>query len=271
MPYNYEQSVWGRGVASLAWSSPTSFRLHQALEAVTSLPKGSRVLEIGCGAGQFIRGIQVHRPDLELLGCDISEEALRIARQDSGGMVSYELNQGSVLPYTDGSVDAVLIFDVLEHVEDVEKLLIEINRILKPGGIFYSFVPCEGDWLSWWQFLDRLKLKNDLTRKHAGHINYFSRQELYNLLTKQGFEKTKVRYSEHVLGQLVGIVSFMMMERAASVRAGKQTNNEDFFAEKHSSSWFRFISKFVNRLIYIESWLGKRIPSPNVHLTVRKK
>lgn len=270
MSYNYEQSIWGRGVASLKWSSPTSFRLRQSLQAIRNLPPQSSVLEIGCGAGQFIRAIKQLRPELVCHGCDISQEALRMAREDSREDITYAFNEGCTLPYENNSMDAVLIFDVLEHVDNPEKLLSEVQRVLKPQGILYMFVPCEGDGLSFWHWLDKLGQKHDLTKKHAGHINYFSRKELLRLVYRQGFTKNYIRYSEHFLGQLLGILSFNLMERAAQKQKGRQLNNETYFTTQMDSSIIQTLKSLVNSLIFLESYLFSYLPSPNVHMVVHK-
>lgn len=271
MSYNYEQSIWGKGIASLKWSSPPSFRLRQSLHAIKDLPANSTVLEVGSGAGQFIRAIKELRPELKCYGCDISQEALRIAENDSTGKVEYALNQGCTLPYADKSMDAVLIFDVLEHVDEVDTLLSEIRRVLKTGGIFYAFVPCEGDSLSWWKWLDKVGLKKDVTKKHAGHINYFSRKQLRNLLEKHGFQKKYTRYSEHVFGQIIGITSFKIMDRASRKKNLGQINNEAFFTAQDTSKLVRAVKWLVNTSVFIESSVFSRIPSPNVHMVVTTK
>lgn len=268
MPFDYEQSIWGKGEANLRWSDPTSFRLRQALAALADLPPVSAVLEVGCGAGQFIRAIKKIRPELVCHGCDISAAALAEAKSAGGGVI-YALN-GTMLPYGNGSLDAVLIFDVLEHVEDPDALLREIRRILKPGGIFYCFVPCEGDGLSLWHALDAAHLKHDLTRKYAGHINYFSRRSLFDLIKQTGFTPVRIRYSEHVFGQLLGVLAFWLMGRAARRRGFAQVNNETYFTQSGSNVPIKFLKDLINSLVYLESAFWSRLPSPNVHLTVKK-
>lgn len=268
MSFNYEQSIWGRGKATLAWSDPASFRLRQALKSLQSLPSGARVLEIGCGAGQFIRALQEHRQDLVCCGCDISVSALESAKKYYE-RVEYAACSTDTLPYADASFEAVLIFDVLEHVDTVSATIGEMKRVLKPGGSAYCFVPCEGDWLSLWHLLDLLHLKRDLTKKYAGHINYFSRRSLLALF-KADFSVVKIRYSEHVFGQLLGVAAFFLMDRAAKRRGLVQINNESYFTG-WSAAPVRLIKNIVNTLVYLESTLLCRVPSPNVHVVVRKK
>lgn len=264
MPFNYEQSIWGVGEAQLKWGSPTAFRLKQALGALSGLPAG-KVLEVGCGAGQFIRAIKHLRPNLECHGSDISAEAIKTAKIKNDGVI-YEPNS-NVLPYPDNSFNAVLIFDVLEHVADYKKLLAEIKRILKPSGIFYCFAPCEGDWTALWYYLRHFKVFTNLTEKYAGHVNHFSRAKWLKDFKEAGFEVERKRYSEHFLGQLLGVVVFWLMDK----KAGEgQMNNETFFAElnQNQSGFLTLIKKTVNSLIYLESIIFSRLPSPNLHVVI---
>ncbi|OGH80306.1 MAG: hypothetical protein A3I29_04695 [Candidatus Magasanikbacteria bacterium RIFCSPLOWO2_02_FULL_44_11] len=272
MSFNYEQSIWGKGYASPAVTSPTGFRLRQALRAAASLPGGSMVLEIGCGAGQFIRTIKKMRPDLDCYGCDISATAIEAARKMPDGVV-YD-QSGAVMPYPNSSFDAVFIFDVLEHVDDAAGLTLEVRRILKTGGIFYSFVPCEGDWLSLWRWCRSIGWKGDLTKKYAGHINYFSRRSLRRLYAENGFKQIRFNYSEHLLGQLLGIAAFILMDRAARRCGVKQINGEEYFESLNLTmapkGLFMRLKGFVNALVFWESSLFSRLPSPNVHCVAKK-
>lgn len=277
MSFDYEQSIWGRGEASGRWSDPAAFRLRQALRVVDEAGKAGearnakeagKVLEVGCGAGQFIRAIKKLRPELDCFGADISREAIAIAKNRNDG-VSYSLSEAESLPYPDNFFDAVLIFDVLEHVENPAQILREVRRVLKPGGIFYAFVPCEGDATSLWHLLDRLHLKNDLTKKYAGHIQYFSRAHFFKLLSDSGFTIQRARYSEHFFGQLLGIVAFHLMDRAARKNKLTQLNNESFFTDGSSKNW-RWLKSLINSIIFLESVCFSRLPSPNIHIVCKK-
>ena len=269
--FDYEKSLWGRGMASRDWKSPTSFRLCQALSALAGLGQGAKVLEIGCGAGQFIRAIKKIRPELNCYGSDISKNAIEAARKENDGVL-YSLSEEKKSPYENNFFDAVLIFDVLEHVADPDAMLAEINGLLKNNGVFYCFVPCEGDFLSLWHWIKKLATGgHELTKKYAGHINYFSRRSLLDLFKKNNFKLIRVRYSEHLLGQILGIMAFIAMDRAVRQKKIIQINNETYFAKEKKSPIVKFLKNIVNTAIYLESIIFSRVPSPNVHLTVVNK
>ena len=269
--FDYEKSIWGHGNASLQLSSPTYFRLRQSLESLKDLKSDAKVMELGCGAGQFIREIKRIRPDLACYGSDISEHAITLAKQ-AHDRVQYDLSLEKKLPYADNSFDAVLIYDVLEHVTDPGSIITEVYRTLKSGGIFYAFVPCEGDFFSLWNLLRKFGIGVNLTRLYAGHINRFSKKELVRLVTSFGFKTQRIRYSEHVLGQLLGVAAFFSMDHFARKNNLQQVNNEQYFydLDKRGGGVLQMLKDLVNTMVALESIIFSRLPSPNVHLIVRK-
>ena len=100
-------------------------------------PKGKRALEVGCGGG--ILSEEIARMGFDTTGIDPSEQSLRIAADHAraGGLeISYEKGTGEAIAYENGCFDAVFCCDVLEHVADLPKVICEIGRVLRPGGIF---------------------------------------------------------------------------------------------------------------------------------------
>lgn len=254
-------------------SSPTSFRLRQALKAIANLSASAKILELGCGAGQFIRAIKKIHPELVCYGCDISQHALAIAGQTDDSVI-YELSAENKLPYGDNFFDAVLIFDVLEHAENPEMVLSEANRTLKSGGVFYCFAPCEADFLSFWNLARKLGLKLDLTKMYAGHINKFTRKGLIKMIEERGFAVKKIAHSEHIFGQILGFASFFFMDHFAKKNNLNQINNEQYFYDlsKKGGKVLKIIKNIINCLVNLESIVFSKIPSPNVHLiSVKQK
>ena len=75
----------------------------------------------------------------QVTGIDPAEVAIDAARAHArkGGLrIGYDVGVGESLPYNTASFDAVVCVDVLEHVADLNKVLSEVARTLRPGGMF---------------------------------------------------------------------------------------------------------------------------------------
>jgi 2-polyprenyl-6-hydroxyphenyl methylase/3-demethylubiquinone-9 3-methyltransferase len=99
--------------------------------------RGKRVLDLGC-AGGFMAEALVARGAL-VTGVDPASEAVAAAAAQSratGSGVDYLVGTGEQLPFTDAAFDIVVCVDVLEHVRDLEAVIGQIRRVLRPGGLF---------------------------------------------------------------------------------------------------------------------------------------
>jgi 2-polyprenyl-6-hydroxyphenyl methylase/3-demethylubiquinone-9 3-methyltransferase len=95
------------------------------------------VLDLGCAGGFMAEAIA--RRGSRVTGIDPAEEAIEAARRHArteGLEIGYDVGVGEQLPYADSSFDAVVCVDVLEHVTDLDKVLLEVSRVLRPGGLF---------------------------------------------------------------------------------------------------------------------------------------
>jgi ubiquinone/menaquinone biosynthesis C-methylase UbiE len=105
-----------------------------------ALQPSHRVLEVGCGTGTLLLMIKRHHPRVTVTGLDPDPRALARAQQKAdAASVPIQLDRGfsDVLPYPDESFDRVFssfMFHHLTGVEQKQQTLIEIRRVLKPGG-----------------------------------------------------------------------------------------------------------------------------------------
>ncbi|MBR2657249.1 MAG: 3-demethylubiquinone-9 3-O-methyltransferase [Loktanella sp.] len=99
--------------------------------------QGKDVLDLGC-AGGFMAEAMAKR-GANVTGIDPASDAISAARQHAkaeGLRIGYDVGVGEALPYDNASFDAVVCVDVLEHVTDLQKVLQEVARCLRPGGLF---------------------------------------------------------------------------------------------------------------------------------------
>ncbi|MEE4278438.1 MAG: bifunctional 2-polyprenyl-6-hydroxyphenol methylase/3-demethylubiquinol 3-O-methyltransferase UbiG [Halieaceae bacterium] len=98
---------------------------------------GKRVLDLGCGGGFMAEALDDR--GATVTGIDPAEEAVAAARahaEQRGRDITYDIGVGEALPYIDQRFDAVVCVDVLEHVKDLQQVIREIARILRPDGLF---------------------------------------------------------------------------------------------------------------------------------------
>jgi SAM-dependent methyltransferase len=109
-------------------------------------PKGSLVLEAGCGVGAQTKIIAVKNPETNFISVDISNDSLDAAREsiNLSGIKNVEFKQADIfnLPFKNETFDSVIICFVLEHIHDPFQALTELKRVLKTGG---TMIAIEGD------------------------------------------------------------------------------------------------------------------------------
>lgn len=117
-------------------------RCLQLLASRNNGLRGLSVLDFGCGDGAFSH--ELVRAGASVSGVDSSETAIAFARQRHARLASsaeFYCEDCYSTHFADGSFDAVVSTDVIEHVQDPDRFLAEIRRVLKPGGIAVISTP----------------------------------------------------------------------------------------------------------------------------------
>lgn len=108
------------------------------IEKLNIDPQGKKTLDVGCGGGLLAE--EFAQLGCAVTGIDPSEPSLVIASKharQSGLPIDYRVGIGENIPFADASFDIVYCCDVLEHVNDLARVIVEIRRVLKKDGIFF--------------------------------------------------------------------------------------------------------------------------------------
>lgn len=265
LSFDYEDTatIQGRGGISPTERTLGGLRLRRAFDAIAD--RTGACLLLGCGAGRHNRAIHRDRPDLTLVGADLSVSAIREAVHEGHGG-AYLVADAAHIPAPDASYDIVLLFDLLEHVPDVGVCVAEIARVLKPGGMFHGFVPLEA------QPKTLFRALTDSTRipihrwkhDHVGHIQQLTTERVTETFRVHSMEPVDLSYSFHLIGQVHDIVDYWGRERLRREPAGRQV----------------VVTKAVQRVVFFPTWrlsywedtlLKRNSWATGLHLTAIKR
>ncbi|HKU61074.1 MAG TPA: bifunctional 2-polyprenyl-6-hydroxyphenol methylase/3-demethylubiquinol 3-O-methyltransferase UbiG [Gemmatimonadales bacterium] len=124
---------------ALAALNPARFGYMRRVlvEELGLVPAGLRVLDVGCGGGLLAE--EFARLGCGVTGVDPSAESLARARMHAAGQglaIGYQCAVGEALPFEEASFDVVYCCDVLEHGDDLPRVIAETARVLRPGGTY---------------------------------------------------------------------------------------------------------------------------------------
>ena len=149
------------------------------------LASGQRILDVGSGKGALCG--QLARAGHTVVGVDPSETATRIAKSYVNPDGAFVLGRGESLPFFSGRFDRAVSVCVLEHTKDDARVLDEVRRILKPGGVFALTVDC----------LDSPYISEKFRRHHREEYRcnqLYGDAKLREMLARAGFETLETRY-----------------------------------------------------------------------------
>lgn len=187
---------------AIARAEPESFWFRARNRLIVSVvrrhfPDARSLLEVGCGTGFVLAGLRDAFPALRLVGSELFEEGLAIARHR---LPDVELVQLDALEMAfPDEFDVVGAFDVLEHVDEDERALRGMQRALRPGGGLLLLVPQHP---RLWSEMDAV----------AHHVRRYTRRDLAAKVARAGFEV--VEASSFVSALLPAMVLSRAVRRA---------------------------------------------------------
>jgi ubiquinone/menaquinone biosynthesis C-methylase UbiE len=186
-----------RSASKLSTSdNPEMVRLVRRIVDWCEMRPGGRVLDFGCYDG-YIGSRLARQVGAFPVEVDISLVALQKIKSDDALNLQLVVNDGKGLPFPDAVFDTVVCSEILEHVTDLESLMSEIRRVMKPGGKLYATMPNQ---------LDRvLPVLRPLCRRVdeiEGHLRRLTADEFVGLAGQNGLRVAHLRHRGFILSAL---------------------------------------------------------------------
>jgi SAM-dependent methyltransferase len=213
------------------WAETRALRILEFLKE-----NGIRVIwEVGSGNGNV--AIPLRKSGIAVIGI----EPLRSGVEGlaNNGFAAY---WGTLedLAFPDASIEAIGIFDVLEHLEQPEIVMTEIRRVLKPGGLLITTVPANQ-----WLFSDF-----DLS---IGHFRRYSRKSLQKLLVQNGFSSNKIQYI------FLALILPALILRTIPYKLGRRKNfKSEIYANSGLDKLMRILKPLLKAILMVE----RKLPLP---------
>lgn len=187
-PANFREEHLFRQPGIIGWLSGR--RKRRVLEFVGAelarLQRPAHLLDIGCGYGDMLG--ELAGPDILAVGVDINCNALAEAASEVQ-QAHFLLGEVTRLPFPDGSFDAVICSEVLEHMPHPPDLIAEIERVTRPEGVYCLTVPNE-----WLTTLGRA-MRGLRPWKSPAHLQAFTVRSFLRLFAQRPERFTLVPYA----------------------------------------------------------------------------
>lgn len=207
------------------------------------------VLDIPCGRGFYLNMFRYATPQVRIVGAELEWDVIRKA-QANVGHLNIPLHNANIyhLPYPSASFDAVILSEILEHIEDDQAALREVYRVLKPNGVVVITVP-NANYPFWWDPINKTLERFFGTHIQRGmfagiwanHVRLYTMPDLRKAVKGAGFVVEEERRFTHdsfpFIHNLVYGIGMPLLERGALPKQMATAANRLTFDQNDGKWW----------------------------------
>lgn len=249
LPYHAGESGWSDDLTQLHEESAGDDHPIDILSRARALSAVRRhvltptpvVLEVGCSSGFFLRDLQASWPDATVIGADFVNGPLERLSAIAPGipLLQFDLVR---CPLPDACADAVVLLNVLEHIENDGEAMRQVARTLKPGGVAIVEVP-SGPHLY------------DVYDAYLRHYRRYAAASLASLMTAAGLTVVEQSHIGFFLYPAFALVK-RWNRRSSTTEANAQRRAVESNI-RHTRA-----SRLVRQLVRCEAWMADRVSLP---------
>jgi len=130
-------------VRNLAVQAAAIWPQEEPVVRAYALPEAPAILDVGCGTGEISSRLAELLPRAHVTGVDLIEDHLELARRRYASLsprLTFRQADAFELPFADGSFDLVVCRHMLQAVPQPERVLVEMTRVLRAGGVLHLVV-----------------------------------------------------------------------------------------------------------------------------------
>jgi ubiquinone/menaquinone biosynthesis C-methylase UbiE/CRP-like cAMP-binding protein/GNAT superfamily N-acetyltransferase len=227
----------------LRFQAKTGFGLEKKMFDTFGIDQNSEVIDVGCGPGFFANEVyQAYQPK-KLMGLELDPKLIEIANRELSGIRGVEFVQGSVydLPLQDSSFDAAYSRFVFQHLDDPDRGVKELKRIVKPGGV--AIIEDIDDGLLFLEpepeSYNLVQETSERVQKELGGDRRVGRK-LFSMMKKAGFSKISVKYLP-VSSVKIGMEAFVFAAFGFKFDHLKRSGASEETVEKAKKEFFALV------------------------------
>lgn len=187
VPPDYYQKGVKKNLLQRIWHSN---KLDNVVSSVRSTNKNPQnILDVGCASGWFLSELIKKFPDAKGVGIDVYKEAIDFGKKKYKNLTLIKADAHKI-PLRSNTFDIIVCCEVLEHVENPEKVIAEMRRLLKKDGTLIVEIDT-GNWLFRLVWYFWTNLRKGVWRD--SHIHLFDTEKIRSLVRKGGFKVKESR------------------------------------------------------------------------------